>query len=130
MKMQTINSPDVIAPKPGTKSNCKVYNGQIFVSGMTARGLDGSVPEGMYQQSVALFQKMKDLVDAAGGKMDDIIQINVFVTEMSSLEAFWEARREFFTGDFPCSTLVQVAALATPDLKIEVNGIGFIGAGG
>jgi 2-iminobutanoate/2-iminopropanoate deaminase len=62
--------------------------------------------------------------------MDDIIQINVFVTEMSSLEAFWEARREFFTGDFPCSTLVQVAALATPDLKIEVNGIGFVGAGG
>jgi 2-iminobutanoate/2-iminopropanoate deaminase len=129
MKMKTINSPKVITPAAATKSNCKVYNGQIFVSGMTARGLDGKVPEGMYAQTHALFQKMKDLVEAAGGKMDDLIQINVFVTEMNVPE-FWKARREFFTGDFPCSTFVQVAALATPDLKVEVNAIGFVGAGG
>ena len=129
MKMKTIHSPKVITPVPATKSNCKVYNGQIFVSGMTARGLDGKVPEGMYAQTRALFQKMKDLVEAAGGKMDDLIQINIFVTEMK-VDEFWKARREFFTGDFPCSTFVQVAALATPELKVEVNAIGFIGAGG
>ena len=35
--MKTIVSPKVIAPQPGTKSNCKVFNGQIFVSGMTGR---------------------------------------------------------------------------------------------
>jgi enamine deaminase RidA (YjgF/YER057c/UK114 family) len=128
--MQTIVSPQVIAPQPGTKSNCKVYNGQIFVSGMTGRDLDNSIPEGMYAQSKLLFGKMKALVEAAGGKMDDLIQINVFVTEMSTLEEFWRARREFFTGDFPCSTLVQVAGLANPALKVEVNATGFIGAAG
>jgi enamine deaminase RidA (YjgF/YER057c/UK114 family) len=73
---------------------------------------------------------MKDLVEAAGGTMDDLIQINVFVTEMSTLQEFWEARREYFSGDFPCSTLVQVAALATPELKVEVNATGFIGSAG
>ena len=129
MKMQTIVSPKVIAPQPGTKSNCKVFNGQIFVSGMTGRDLENKVPEGMYAQSKLLFSKMKALVEEAGGKMDDLIQINVFVTEMVTLEEFWRARREFFTGDFPCSTLVQVAGLANPALKIEVNAIGFIGAG-
>ena len=129
MKMQTIVSPKVIAPQPGTKSNCKVFNGQIFVSGMTGRDLANKVPEGMYAQSKLLFSKMKARVEEAGGKMDDLIQINVFVTEMATLEEFWRARREFFTGDFPCSTLVQVAGLANPALKIEVNAIGFIGAG-
>ena len=127
--MQTIVSPKVIAPRPGTKSNCKVFNGQIFVSGMTGRDLENRIPEGMYAQSKLLFSKMKALVEEAGGKMDDLIQINVFVTEMATLEEFWQARREFFTGDFPCSTLVQVAGLANPALKIEVNAIGFIGAG-
>ena len=129
MKMKTIVSPKVIAPQPGTKSNCKVFNGQIFVSGMTGRDLENKVPEGMYAQSKLLFSKMKALVEEAGGKMDDLIQINVFVTEMATLEEFWRARREFFTGDFPCSTLVQVAGLANPALKVEVNAIGFIGAG-
>ena len=129
MKMKTIVSPKVIAPQPGTKSNCKVFNGQIFVSGMTGRDLENKVPEGMYAQSKLLFSKMKALVEEAGGKMDDLIQINVFVTEMVTLEEFWRARREFFTGDFPCSTLVQVAGLANPALKIEVNAIGFVGAG-
>ena len=129
MKMKTIVSPKVIAPQPGTKSNCKVFNGQIFVSGMTGRDLENKVPEGMYAQSKLLFSKMKALVEEAGGKMDDLIQINVFVTEMVTLEEFWRARREFFTGDFPCSTLVQVAGLANPALKIEVNAIGFLGAG-
>ena len=129
MKMKTIVSPKVIAPQPGTKSNCKVFNGQIFVSGMTGRDLENKVPEGMYAQSKLLFSKMKALVEEAGGKMDDLIQINVFVTEMETLEEFWRARREFFTGDFPCSTLVQVAGLANPALKIEVNAIGFLGAG-
>jgi enamine deaminase RidA (YjgF/YER057c/UK114 family) len=39
----------------------------------------------------------------------------------------WKARREFFTGDFPASTLVEVRALATPQLLVEVNAIGFLG---
>src|ERR1700743_2717823 len=110
MKMQTIPSPKVIEPAAGVKSNCKIYNGQVFISGMTARQLDGSVPTGMYAQAKASFQKIKDLIEAADGKRNDIIQINIFATELS-VEDFWKARREFFTGDFPCSTFVKVAAL-------------------
>src|SRR5262245_60058887 len=128
MKMKTIHSPKVITPPAGVKSNCKVYGNQVFISGMTARQLDGTVPAGMYAQARAAFQKIQDLIEAAGGKMNDIIQINIFATELS-VEEFWKARREFFTGDFPCSTFVKVAALAIPDLVVEVNATGFIGAG-
>jgi enamine deaminase RidA (YjgF/YER057c/UK114 family) len=43
-------------------------------------------------------------------------------------EKVWQARREFFTGDFPASTLVQVVALAEPLLKVEIEAIAHIGA--
>ena len=43
--------------------------------------------------------------------------------------AFLEARREFFTGDFPCSTLVEVSALVKPEMLVEVDADAVIGAG-
>jgi 2-iminobutanoate/2-iminopropanoate deaminase len=46
----------------------------------------------------------------------------------------WRARREFFSGDFPCSTLIEVKRVgspkASPPLKVEINATGVIGAGG
>jgi len=41
----------------------------------------------------------------------------------------WRARREFFTGDFPCSTLVEVRSLATPEILVEIEAVAIIGAG-
>jgi enamine deaminase RidA (YjgF/YER057c/UK114 family) len=61
--------------------------------------------------------------------MDDIIQLNIFVTDIRQREEVWRARKEFFTGDFPCCTLVEVSGLATPALSVEINATGFIGAG-
>jgi 2-iminobutanoate/2-iminopropanoate deaminase len=41
----------------------------------------------------------------------------------------WAARREFFTGDFPASTLVEVSALAAPEILVEIEAIAHIGKG-
>jgi enamine deaminase RidA (YjgF/YER057c/UK114 family) len=41
----------------------------------------------------------------------------------------WRARQEFFTGDFPCSTLVEVRSLAAPEILVEIEAIACIGAG-
>lgn len=128
MKMRTVHSERVPSPKPGVKSNCKVVGNQVFISGMTGRHSDGSVPSGMYAQAAIVFRKISDLMEAAGGRMNDVVQINVFATELD-IDDFWRARREFFTGDFPCSTFVQVKGLASHELVVEINAIGFIGAG-
>ena len=127
MTMPRVTSPNVKEAPPRTWSNCRVYGNQVFIAGMTARGLDGSVPEGMYEQTKAVFQKIKHLIEAAGGTMNDIIRVDIYVTDIKQREDVWKARREFFTGDFPTSTLVEVRALATPQLVVEVNAIGFLG---
>jgi len=95
-----------------------------------ARGEDGKVVEGdEYGQAKAIFVKMRGLIEAAGGTMSDVVKVVIFVTDIKNREQVWRARREVFTGDFPVSTLVEVAALASPDLKVEIEAIAHIGAG-
>ena len=135
MAMKTIQSPKVKAPAPQTWSNMKVYNGHFHVAGMTAGGPDAPHPgDDMYTQAKITFQKIRDLVEAAGGKMDDVMTVTIFVTNLNENTEVWRARREFFSGDFPCSTLIEVKAVGSPKmsppLKVEINASGYIGASG
>jgi 2-iminobutanoate/2-iminopropanoate deaminase len=128
MKMRTVHADSVPTPKPGIKSNCKLVGNQFFISGMVGREADGSIPDGMAAQAALAFRKIQALAQAAGGKMSDVVQLNVFATELA-VDDFQRVRREFFSGDFPCSTFVQVKGLADPRLVVEINATGFIGAG-
>jgi 2-iminobutanoate/2-iminopropanoate deaminase len=118
-------SPAVPEPPPGTWSNCLVVAGIAYLAGITARGSDGGDE---YSQAKAIFSKIGHLVEAAGGAMADVVKVTIFVTDISQREKVWQARREFFTGNFPASTLVQVAALADPSLKVEIEAVAHIGA--
>lgn len=97
---------------------------------MVARGNDGKVIAGdEYEQSKLSFAKIRSIVEAVGGTMADVVKITIFVTDIMQREKVWQARREVFAGDFPASTLVQVAALAEPSVKVEIEAIAHIGAG-
>jgi len=115
-------SPEVPEPQPGTWSNCLVVDGIAYFAGATSRGEDE------YVQAKGIFTKIKHLVEAAGGSMADILKVTIFVTDIRNREKVWKARQEFFTGNFPASTLVQVAALAIPELKVEIEAVAHIGA--
>ena len=128
MKMKTVRSPAVREPAPRTWSNAKVVGNQFFISGMTAHDGQGQV-EGdgsMYDQAMRTFGKIRHLAEAAGAKMDDIVRLDIFVTDISRRKEVWRAREQFFSGDFPCSTLVEVRALAIPALLVEITATGFI----
>jgi enamine deaminase RidA (YjgF/YER057c/UK114 family) len=105
-------------------------DGVAYVAGMTARGSgqSGTTGDDEYAQAKEIFGKIRHLVEAAGGNMADVVKVTIFVTDITQREKVWQARREFFTGNFPTSTLVQVAALADPSLKVEINAVAHIGA--
>ena len=131
MKKRRIGSPAVPEPPPQTWSNTLVVGNQVFVAGMTARsGSEVVGGDSMYGQARAIFEKIRLLMEAAGGKMDDIVKVVIFVTDIKRREEVWKARREAFTGDFPVSTLVEVRALAAPELLVEVEAIAVLGASG
>jgi 2-iminobutanoate/2-iminopropanoate deaminase len=124
-KIVRVSSPEVSEPPAGTWSNCLVVNGAAYLAGMTAGGAEGDE----YAQAKVIFTKIRHLVEAAGGSMADIVKVTIFVTDITQREKVWQARREFFTGNFPASTLVQVAALANPSLRVEIEAVAHIGAG-
>ncbi len=132
MKKQRIASPLVQEPPPQTWSNCLKIGEHVYVAGMVPDIKDGE-PDGgnsMYRQSKAVFAKIKALLEAAGAKVDDVVKINVFVTDIRRREEVWRARREVFTGDFPVSTLIEIRALAHPLVLVEIEAVAIIGAGG
>jgi enamine deaminase RidA (YjgF/YER057c/UK114 family) len=131
MKKQRVSSPAVPEPPPQTWSNALVVGDQVYIAGMTARA-GGEVVGGdsMYEQARAIFGKIRSLMEAAGGRMDDIVKVVIFVTDITRREEVWKARREVFSGDFPASTLVEVRALAVPEILVEVEAIAVLGAGG
>jgi enamine deaminase RidA (YjgF/YER057c/UK114 family) len=93
---------------------------------MIARG--GAELGHEYTQAKAIFTKTRHLVEAAGGTMADVTNVTIFVTEITQRENVWQARREFFNGSFPASTLVQVAALADAAHKVEIEAVADISA--
>ena len=121
MSIKRVTSPDVPEPPPERWSNCLVSDGIAYVSGMTARAGNAVVGSDEYEQSKVIFSKIKGMVEAAGGAMADVVKITVYVTDIKNNTKVWAARREFFTGDFPASTLVEVSALAAPEILVEIT---------
>ena len=126
---QRISDAQVPEPLPETWSNCLVIGNQVFIAGMTSRtGTEVVGGASMYDQARAIFTKIQHLMEAAGGRMDDIVKVVIYVMDIKRREEVWKARQEVFSGDFPVSTLVEVRALAAPELLVEIEAIGILGA--
>ena len=130
MKIERVTSPYVAEPPPGRWSNALRVGDMLFISGMVSRANDGTI-EGRdeYEQAKVIFGKIRSLVEAAGGAMADVVKMTIYVVNIKNNTAVWRARQEFFSGDFPCSTLDEVRSLATPEILVEIESIASIGAG-
>ncbi len=124
-------SPKVKEPAPKLWSNCIVCDGIAYIAGLTSRNADGVTIDGKdeYEQTKIIFQKHKALIEAAGGKMADFTKLTIFVTRIENNKRVWKARSEFFSGNFPACSLVEVSKLATPKIYVEIEGIAHIGKG-
>jgi len=129
MTIRRVTSPDAPEPPPERWSNCLVVDGIAYVSGMVARGAPNLETMDEYEQAREIFRKIKALLEAAGGKMADVVKVTIYVTDIKNNTKVWKARAEYFTGNFPASTLVQVAALASPEIRVEIEAIAHLGKG-
>lgn len=102
----------------------------VFISGMTARNASGGVTGvgDITAQTHRVCQNLKAAVEAAGGTLDDIARVDVYVRNMEDFNAIHEVRRQYFTGQPPASTMVEVSKFVNKDYLIEINAIATIGA--
>jgi enamine deaminase RidA (YjgF/YER057c/UK114 family) len=100
----------------------------VFIAGQTASDHDGKVVGvgDAKEQTRFVLGKIRRAVEAAGGTMNDIVALNVFSTDVHHHRDINETRREVLGSNFPTSTMVQVVALARPELLLEVNAIAVI----
>ena len=118
-----ITSPEVAEAAPKLWSNCLQVDDTLYLSGLTSRANDGTtiLGETAYEQATVIFGKMKHLIEAAGGTIDDVVTMTIYVTDIRENKEIWKARAEFFSGDFPACALVEVTGLANPEIKLEIQ---------
>jgi enamine deaminase RidA (YjgF/YER057c/UK114 family) len=109
-------------PKVGYSRAVRVGD-RIYVSGTTATAADGSlVGRGdAYAQTVQALDNIERALAALGSRREDIVRVRVYVTDIGDFEAIARALGERFREVRPANTLVQVAALIDPAMKVEVD---------
>jgi len=100
----------------------------VFISGMTARKADGTIAGigDIEAQTRQVCENVKAAVEAAGGTMDDICRVDVYIRNMEQFPGIHKVRAEYFKEPLPASTMVEVTKMTSPDALIEINAIAVI----
>lgn len=97
----------------------------LFISGMTATDNKGNVVGvgDIVAQTRHIFEKMKEVLAAAGGSFDDIVKTVDYITTMEGYKGTADVRREYFKNGFPAATGIVVKELLRPEALIEIDAI-------
>ena len=100
----------------------------VFLSGMTARRPDGTIAGigDIEAQTRQVCENLKSAIEAAGGTLEDICRVDVYVRNMEHFESIHKVRREYFKAPAPASTMVEVTKMTSPEYLIEINAIAVV----
>ncbi|MBL0965862.1 RidA family protein [Blastomonas sp. UPD001] len=120
-------TPDPLAPyaiSPGWKAG-----GLLFLSGQAAIDPAGQIVGAgdFAAQLEATFANIDRVLAAGGSDRSRIIKVTIYLTDMGNFPAIVEARRRYFTPPWPADTIVEVRALALPELMVEIDVIALAG---
>jgi enamine deaminase RidA (YjgF/YER057c/UK114 family) len=124
--IEKLSAPGVWAPG-GYTHVMKVTGAQtmLFLAGQLAYDANGDVAHrgDFAAQARLVFGNVKAHVEAAGGRLRDVVKLTSFVTDLRYRPEFRAVRAEFFGDHAPASTMVEVRGLSHPDHLIEVEAI-------
>lgn len=84
----------------------------------TAKNLESTDPA---EQTHKVMQNIKQLVEEAGGNIEHVVKVVVYLTDLRHREAVYRVMGEYLRGVYPVSTGVTVVALARPEWLVEID---------
>jgi len=102
----------------------------VWVAGQTATqdGQGNNIANNFEAQVKQVFAQIDAILTRAGGSLDNVVTMTVFIKESRYGDRFVEMRKDFFKdGNYPGSALITVTNFARPGIEIEIQAVGVIG---
>ena len=97
----------------------------LVISGQAAISPEGEiVGAGDFDaQAEQVFRNLERVLHAGGSSLRNVVKVTIFLTDMANFPKIVELRGKWFTPPYPADTIVEVRALALPELELEIEAI-------
>jgi 2-iminobutanoate/2-iminopropanoate deaminase len=122
--MRHFNPEEIAAPGPYSHGvEVSSFERILFISGQTGIRPDGSLAEGISEQTQVAIQNLTAVLHGAGMDTSNLVKITIYLTDESQIGGFMEAAGETLPTPPPATTLLFVRALAASPMLVEIEGI-------
>lgn len=122
--MKTIISTDNAPSAIGTYSQAVKVNNTVYLSGQIPLVPETMeiISEDFTEQTQQVFKNLIAVCEAAGGNINDMVKVNIFLQDLTNFATVNEIMSQYFQQPYPARAAIQVARLPK-DVAIEIDGI-------